>query len=732
VKRFIFSFLALLLASQIVGAAGGTSFWEITRQIDIERGDAKGITISDNGEIKLAPTFTQVFNSEQPFIFSSTTDAAGNIYLGTGHEGRIYKIDKSGKSSVLLDTAELDIMALTVDGAGNLYAASSPDGKVYRITPDGQSSTFYDPEDKYIWSLAADKSGNLYVGTGDKGVLYKVDKQGKGTVFSNTNEKHIISLEMDGRGNLLAGTDPGGLVLRISPDGKIFALLDSPVREIHRLALGQDGTIYALGLSAQVNPSASSVSTPVATSTSEGGGTVTVVATFDDDSTSTTSNTTTQQSRNDISSAKTVVYRITPDGGNDVIWNARDTIGFSLAVDKNNKVLVGTGTKGRIYEIDPKNKSATLLVQSSEEQATALLPVAGGIYVASSNSGKLFQIGNETVKEGFYTSPIHDTKFTASWGRVTWRSRGSVELQTRSGNTESPDNTWSDWSTAYQSAEGQQVMSPPARFIQWRARLQGGASLTGVKLAYLVRNIAPEVTQINILSSGVALQEVPQQPVDPGIISAGLDPSTFGLPTNIQPRKVFQKGARSLQWQAEDRNGDTINYKIYYRTTEDTEWHLLVKDRRDNYYTLDADSLPDGKYIFRVIASDLLSNPDGRALEGELVSDIVEIDNTPPQVVAAQPRVTGGRVEVTFTAKDNLSALRRAEYSVNGSPWQTVFPEDGIADSKTENYGLKIEIPGDGEHTIAFRCYDDNANPGGTKVTVKTGSKGQESGVRTR
>src|SRR5205085_917199 len=149
----------------------------------------------------------------------------------------------------------------------------------------------------------------------------------------------------------------------------------------------------------------------------------------------------------------------------------------------------------------------------------------------SSNQGRLFRIDGETVKEGFYTSPIHDTKFTATWGRITWRGAGQIQLQTRSGNTESPDTTWSDWSNPYSGNDGQQVTSPPARFIQWRAKLQSGASLDAVKLAYLMRNIAPEVTQITVLQPGIALQEVPQQPVDPAILSAGLDPSTFGLPT---------------------------------------------------------------------------------------------------------------------------------------------------------------------------------------------------------
>ena len=39
-----------------------------------------------------------------------------------------------------------------------------------------------------------------------------------------------------------------GGVLRFGPDGKPFALLDSPLREIHELALGPDGSLYVLAL----------------------------------------------------------------------------------------------------------------------------------------------------------------------------------------------------------------------------------------------------------------------------------------------------------------------------------------------------------------------------------------------------------------------------------------------------------------------------------------------------
>lgn len=716
-------FLSLFLATNLALAFGGVAFWEVNKQTDIERGDAQGVSVSDKGIISLAPTFSEIFNTEQPFIFATIADNAGNIYLGTGHEGRVYKVDKNGKGTMFLDTGELDITALAIDKNGNLYVGSSPDGKVYKVTPDGKSTDFFDPEDKYIWSLAFDKTGDLFVGSGDKGTVYKVEPNGKGNVFIKTNEKHIISLVPDNQGNIIAGTDPGGLILQLNPSGKAFALFDSPLREIHQLAVSPDGTIYALAVSGQTADKSTSTSSSSSTS-NEAIATVTVAASFDDDVTligtsSTNTVTTSQTTTSDTTNSKAILYKVTTDGANDVLWTTKDTTALGLALRKDGTVLVGTTQKGRIYAIEPKGKNTTLLVQSSEEQTTSLINTPNGIYAASSNSGKLFRLGSETVKEGSYTSPIQDTKLTATWGRIAWRSSGNVELQTRTGNTETPDNTWSDWSGVYQSNEStKQITSPSARFIQWRVKLLSNGVLNSVKVAYLPRNVAPEVTKVSILQPGVALQDIPQQPIDPGIVSAGLDPISFGLPTNIQPRKVFQKGARSLQWQAEDRNSDTLIYSLYYRTTE-SDWHLLLGDLKNNYYTLDADALPDGKYTFRIEASDLPSNSVDRALKGELVSDIVDIDNTTPQISTTSPRINGRQVEVSFSVTDNVSILRRAEYSVDGGVWQVVFPEDGLADSRTETFVVKTEVSQPGEHIISLRCYDESANAGNSKVAFK-------------
>ena len=134
--------------------AGQPVIWETSGRAELLKGDARGVSISDTGVLMLAPQLTEVFNTEQAFVWSSAVDSQGNVYLGTGHDGKIYRVTADGRGSLLYDAAELDVTALAVGRDGALYAGTSPDGKVYRITADGRAEVYFDPADKYIWSLA--------------------------------------------------------------------------------------------------------------------------------------------------------------------------------------------------------------------------------------------------------------------------------------------------------------------------------------------------------------------------------------------------------------------------------------------------------------------------------------------------------------------------------------------------------------------------------------------------
>ena len=193
--------------------------WSVNSRAEVLKGDARGISIDDTGTMTLAPKLTEEFKTEQPYIWASTVDAAGSVYLGTGGDGKIFKVDKAGKGTLFADLAELNVSAVAIGGSGELFAATSPDGKVYRIDAAGKAEAYFEPKEKYIWALAVLADGSLAVATGDNGKIFRVkaaNADPDSSLLFDTSESHIISLAADKQGNLYAGTDSSGLVDRKS------------------------------------------------------------------------------------------------------------------------------------------------------------------------------------------------------------------------------------------------------------------------------------------------------------------------------------------------------------------------------------------------------------------------------------------------------------------------------------------------------------------------------------
>src|SRR5215216_293996 len=102
--------------------AGQPVIWETSGRTELLKGDARGVSISDTGVLMLAPKLTEVFNTQQTYIWSSMVDNQGNVFLGTGHDGKIFKISSAGTGSLLYDAAELDVTALAIARDGAVYA----------------------------------------------------------------------------------------------------------------------------------------------------------------------------------------------------------------------------------------------------------------------------------------------------------------------------------------------------------------------------------------------------------------------------------------------------------------------------------------------------------------------------------------------------------------------------------------------------------------------------------
>jgi hypothetical protein len=174
-----------------------------------------------------------------------------------------------------------------------------------------------------------------------------------------------------------------------------------------------------------------------------------------------------------------------------------------------------------------------------------------------------------------------------------------------------------------------------------------------------------------------------------------------------------------IAWQADDADGDRLLYNLYFRGEDEAQWKLLRGDMTENTYALEGDVLADGRYFFRVTASDRLSNPLELARESALVSAPVLIDNTPPVVTATAPRRRGTMLEADVDAEDRGSVLRRCEYSIDAGPWTPVEAADGVTDSARERFQLRLENFPAGEHLIVIRVYDAAGNAGLAKIIAR-------------
>ena len=743
--------VALVALTAVALRASSPKFFQATTQAEFLKGEVDNLSIDAQGQLTLGPATDLVYETAAPFVWTVATAPDGAQYIGTGNAGKVYRIDPAGNGSVFFDSPELEVHAVALAPNGAIYVGTSPDGKVYKVDRDGSATTLFDPEDKYIWALAVDGRGNVYAATGDKGVVYKIAPDGKGVPFYKTKATHATALAFDKEGRLLIGTESPGRVLRVDSDGKGFVLLDTPFQEIRALRFDDKGLLYLAALNGRP-PGASGLTTPTGGGndqpSADGGRLpspsvsvsteITSISIVDVSSAPATAG----SSRDDHRGSKGAVYRIQPDGVWDLVWESRDDSPYDVTFDQRGAPIVATGNKGKVYRLDGDPLRPTLLTRAGAQQVTAFSKDARGrVYFATANPGKLFRLSSERATRGTYESDPRDAQMVATWGSLSWHGtfpKGSqVELSTRSGNTEAPDETWSAWSPAYTSPEGSPVTSPKARYLQWRAVLTGrsdGPVLTSVTAAYLQRNLRPAVRSITVHPPGIVFQK-PFTTGEPDLAGFGeqttperkLSSSALsGQGGGASPalgRRTYQKGLQTLVWKADDENDDELTYDVLYRREGETEWTPLRRGLEEAILVWDTTVVPNGTYFVRVVASDSPSNAAPSALTGQRDSAAFQIDHTPPTIVVSTVRADGGRTTLVLDVNDADSPVARVEYSRDGGlRWTAVFPTDGLADSKREHYELTLD--GDlGENGITIRASDSMNNTDTAHVNAPRGRR---------
>ncbi len=323
------------------------------------------------------------------------------------------------------------------------------------------------------------------------------------------------------------------------------------------------------------------------------------------------------------------------------------------------------------------------------------------------------------------------------WGRIASGNLGEAGAQSgvnfenaHGGNLDRPQQNWSPW----QKLNSGRIVSPAARFLEYKATVTGSGEIAGVETAYQMKNVAPAIQEVEVTRENY---KFPAASVSGSSSNPLSSPATLNLPpigrrssgssersatgSASTPAMSWAKGFIGVRWLASDDNGDLLIYKAEIRGVNETAWKPLRDKIQENYLSWDSTAFPDGKYVVRITASDSPSNPSDQALSSMRDTDPFLIDNTPPVISELSGTTSGGKIEIRFHAKDALSTLGKAEYSINGGDWVVVEPTTRLTDSTELDYRVAVDR-GAGETTIAVRVADEVENSTRSKTTY-SGSK---------
>ncbi len=714
--RILISIIIILVLTSFSFSVS-TKFFIDDKYDRLIKGEAKDVSITNLGEIILSPSTEKKATIEEKVIWTLISDG-NNIYLGTGHEGKVYKYKiNSNELELIFDSEEMEAMALALDRNKNLYIGTSPNGKIYKKTAEKGFSVFAELKETNIFAMIFDRNDNLIVGTGDEGRIYSIDKNGVAKVLYDTSEKSITFLALSEDGNILAGSYPNGILYKINSSGKGEVVYDTGYEQISSI-IAEGDTIYFSAVGGMKQASAAA---PVSVSPVPSEITAESKSQETSDKEIKTEKVPTFFPFQMQAKRSSKLYKLSKQGYAEEIYSSNEASIFCSLLNEKSKIIVSTSQNNSLIQIDDKDNYSLLI--SSDGVISSIIKDKNKIWFATSNPSALYSINSSYGKRGEYLSQALDTNSIATWGEISWienkLSSTEIRCYTRTGNTSTPDETWSEWSQAYTNKEGERITSPKARFIQYKCELSTAdfnksPLLRNVSISYLEQNRAPIIEKIQILSPGVVLKKIPTIQQDKDKTEALQSESSPAQKVPIQisspSQKSYEQGWLTVQWNSSDPNNDKLIYNIYYANIVDMKWQLLAENVEDNFYSWDTTMLADGIYLIKLEASDVLSNPKEFSLSSYKISEQFQIDNTQPIIKLGGIKQASSDVIINFEISDTSSIIKSVEYAFDTQKWYPIFPKDLVLDSKKETFELALKGLKKGSYHVIIRAKDKVKN----------------------
>lgn len=669
--RHAFPFALFAASALLAPSAGavGTRTFQLDSLDDFKGGDFTGTSVDSTGNLRAGLSLGATPIKDAQSVWSSVVLPDGAVLLGTGNEGKVFRV-ANGQVSVAATTGQMAASAMVTAWGGDVVVGTFPEGKLFKL-PGGkgdgkEAAKLADlPDTEDVWALAFDEKAKvLYAGTGPEGKVYRIDQSGKAQVYYDSDESHIVSLALDASGALYAGSNGKGLLYKITAAGRASILFDFDGDDVKGIAVGKDGSVFAISnkYSEAFAPPKRNKTTATGPSGSKPG-----------------------------KPGKGELYRFGPSGVAEKMLDDKDTHYTALVIGDDGQPYVGTGAEGRVYTVNDGHLSQ--LVADTEGRQVGALAMSGKKkFIATSDPVSFHEVKGTGGADAVWTSKVLDAGLRATFGRLSWRSEGQVELETRTGNTETPDTSWSAWSRAL-AAPGD-VSSPAGRYVQMRARFKDGkAVLREVVLSFVTDNARAIVTSIDAVA-----KNQPRGSLKTGVVASGAD-----VP-KAQP-------TIKISWKTDNPDQDELRYRLYYRIDGQATWRSVLKPAEKltrSDYDWDVSALPEGTYRIKVEATDETANPPDKVTSHSLESATVIVDTTAPvfKALSIQGRQLRGQIV------DGIGPIARIEVSIAGSDeWRPLAPSDGVFDEADEPFDANISalVPA-GSHLLAVRAYDAAGN----------------------
>ena len=208
--------------------------------------------------------------------------------------------------------------------------------------------------------------------------------------------------------------------------------------------------------------------------------------------------------------------------------------------------------------------------------------------------------------------------------------------------------------------------------------------------------------------------DLPPLPPLPDFLSSDdTSSSSLGGSSSDGKSASAPRGEIQLSWTAKDPDGDVLRYRVFCQGVGEKLWlELTEKDKAltSSSFTWKTETVADGRYRLKVIASDEESNSAADALETSKVTEPFTIDNTRPKVTITNLDSQG--LKVLGTVEDDLSIITVLSYAIDGRRFRPLVPSDGIFDYRKENFAVDLKGLEPGPHVIAIKALDVAGNTG--------------------